>query len=177
MTDKFLRRIGLGALIVVPAVAFGVIEGTSLLIPPTTAETSSRTAEKPDSASVANTLAIAPAPASILPAANATSALINSAPAGQGSADFPIHDADLKSLGAMVDLGDAARSTPDKQRWTRALSIAENLLQGPCDCEQRNWLSHFVTMGNAALSDSPDYYKLAQVMPTLALNDQRNTYY
>ncbi len=176
MKDANFRQWGLAAVLVVSVLAFGVVEGTGLLVPPTSAESPPRP-DVPDSATAVTPPRTTPATVSTVPAGNATVTMANSAPATQGSPDFPIHDSDLKTLGAMVDLGNAAKETPNKEHWTRAIAVAQTLLNGPCDCEQRNWLTHFVDTGNAALADSPDYYKLAQVLPTLALNDQRNSYY
>ena len=75
-------------------------------------------------------------------------------------------------LAAMVDLAGAKDHRPDKKHWEQALAIAQNLSGGPCDCEQRNWLNHFMEMGNYALSDADqDYYQSAQLMATLGRND------
>jgi len=83
-----------------------------------------------------------------------------------------IQDVDLKSLASLVNLAAAKQGSPNKDQWTQAIPIANKLLQGPCDCEQRNWLNQFVTMGNYALAGSPQYYQSARLMDTLPLNDQ-----
>ena len=85
-----------------------------------------------------------------------------------------VPDDDLLRLCALVDLANAANHPPDKEGWKQAIPIAERLQQGPCDCEQRNWLHHFVETGNSALSDSADQYaENAQLMLTLARNDKQ----
>ena len=83
-----------------------------------------------------------------------------------------VPDEDLLKLSGMVELGSAQYDRPDKARWSQALPIASKLLHGPCDCEQRNWLNHFVGLGNEALSDANgQYYQDAKIMATLGRND------
>jgi len=82
-----------------------------------------------------------------------------------------IPDASLYRLSMMVNLAEARDHRPDKAQWEQAVVIAGKLLEGPCDCEQKNWLKHFVEMGNYALSNSDEYYKSAQLMATLPRND------
>jgi hypothetical protein len=85
-----------------------------------------------------------------------------------------IPDEDLLKLSAMVDLADAATHRPDKERWKQAISISQKLMEGPCDCEQRNWLTRFVEMGNFALSDSESEYRgYATMMATMGRNDNQ----
>ena len=85
-----------------------------------------------------------------------------------------VPDDDLLRLSALVDLASAADRPPNKDGWRQAISIAEQLQQGPCDCEQRNWLHHFVETGNSALGgSSSDYAENAQLMLTLARNDKQ----
>ena len=84
-----------------------------------------------------------------------------------------IPDEDLLRLAGMVDLAGASDHRPDKVRWTQALAAAEKLQAGPCDCEQRNWLNHFVEMGNYALSGADEgYAQSARLMATLGRNDR-----
>ncbi len=85
-----------------------------------------------------------------------------------------VPDADLLKLSAMVNLPNADERHIDKNQWAAAVPIAEQLVQGPCDCEQRNWLNHFIEMGNDASPGSDDaYYKLAVLMRKMARNDQQ----
>ena len=85
-----------------------------------------------------------------------------------------VPDADLLKLSAIVNLPNAEERHIDKKQWNRALPIAQRLAQGPCDCEQRNWLVQFIQMGNDALAGSEqDYYRLAGVMRKTARNDKQ----
>ena len=91
-------------------------------------------------------------------------------PAGATS----VPDADLLKLSALVNLPNAEERHIDKERWSRAVPIAQKLAQGPCDCEQRNWLVNFIDMGNSALAGSDDkYYRLAGLMQKMARNDKQ----
>ena len=83
-------------------------------------------------------------------------------------------DEDLLQLSALVDLPNTPDHPADQALWKKATPIAEKLLKGPCDCEQRNWLNHFVEMGNAAQTGSEDQYKEdAKLMATLGRNDSQ----
>ena len=85
-----------------------------------------------------------------------------------------VPDEDLLILTALVDLPNATAHQPDKAKWKQAITAAEQLMQGPCDCEQRNWLSHFVEMGNFALAGSEtEYRRDAALLATLARNDRQ----
>ena len=85
-----------------------------------------------------------------------------------------VPDGHLLKLSAMVNLTNAEERHIDKDQWSRAVPIARRLVQGPCDCEQRNWLNHFIAMGDSALAGSDaDYYKLAGLMRKMARNDQQ----
>lgn len=85
-----------------------------------------------------------------------------------------VPDENLLQLSALVDLPNAANRNIDKSPWPQAVAVAEVLAQGPCDCEQRNWLNHFIEMGNDAISGADDaYYKLADLMVKMARNDKQ----
>ena len=85
-----------------------------------------------------------------------------------------VPDKYLVNLSAMVDLPHAISRPPDKARWAQSIHVAEQLLQGACDCEQRNWLSHFVEVGNLALTGSvEEYHKALAILVTLARNDSQ----
>ena len=87
-----------------------------------------------------------------------------------------VPDDALSQLSNLVDLKHAATQPPDKQRWAQAIPAASKLMEGPCDCDQRNWLKHFVKMGNAAFSDShTDYSEEAQLLSTIRRNDTQVT--
>ena len=112
------------------------------------------------------------------PAPNPTPVSTATAFAASGITPLPtdatsVPDEDLLKLSGLVDLANARYQHPDKARWAQAIPVAQNLLSGPCDCEQRNWLNHFVEMGNDALSNSNDsYYEHANLMVTLGRNDK-----
>ena len=94
------------------------------------------------------------------------------APLPANAASIP--DEDLLKLSAMIDLASARDRDPDKKRWAQALPIAQMLLQGPCDCEQRNWLNHFVEAGNDALTDATDrFHEHVWLVSNLARNDSQ----
>ena len=83
-----------------------------------------------------------------------------------------VPDQALLKLCAMVNIANAVNEAPDKNKWQEALPIAEKLLDYPCDCAQRNWLSHFVELGNDALHGSEqEYNTAAQVLTTLGRNN------
>ena len=85
-----------------------------------------------------------------------------------------IPDEYLLRLSAMVDLPEATKHPPDKNRWRLAIMAAGKLLEGPCDCAQRNWLVRFVEMGNAALSDSGGQYRDSAILiASLGRNDEQ----
>ncbi|MBA3961906.1 MAG: hypothetical protein H0X40_08400 [Chthoniobacterales bacterium] len=85
-----------------------------------------------------------------------------------------VPDKYLLNLSSTVDLPHAGLRPPDKARWAQSIRVAEQLLQGPCDCEQRNWLNHFVAAGNLALTGSvEDYQKELALLVTLARNDSQ----
>ena len=85
-----------------------------------------------------------------------------------------VPDEDLLRLSASVGLANAPDRSIDKERWARVMPVAEKLVQGPCDCEQRNWLNHFIAMGEAARNGADEqYYQLAGLMVKLARNDQQ----
>ncbi len=80
--------------------------------------------------------------------------------------------AQLENLAESVHLKNLST---DRDQWKRALPKAQHLLQGACDCEQRNWLNHFVETGNEALNGSNDYQQSAKFLLTLPKNDKEAT--
>ena len=85
-----------------------------------------------------------------------------------------VPDSYLLQLSTLVDLDNARDQRPNKNRWMQAIPAAGKLLEGPCDCEQRNWLTHFVEMGNFALSNSDnEYHELAALMTGLGRNNNQ----
>lgn len=91
-------------------------------------------------------------------------------PLPKNAASVP--DGDLEKLSLLVDLAESPSQSPNIERWKQVLPIAQNLMNGPCDCTQRIWLTRFVAMGNSALSgSSADYKQSAQLIVTMGRND------
>jgi hypothetical protein len=78
---------------------------------------------------------------------------------------------DLDRLAAAVHLRDPEMGA-SKQVWAVELPIAQSLLQRPCDCDERNWLKHYVKTAQDALSGSEDYVHSIQLLATLRRSDQ-----
>lgn len=119
---------------------------------------------------------VAPVAPAASPATSAVEQAANEEPAVPPLPANATHVPDeyLLKLANMVRLTNADEHLIDKERWGRALPIAERLVQAPCDCEQRNWLNHFISMGNDALAGmDEDYYRTAVLMQKMARNDQQ----
>ena len=85
---------------------------------------------------------------------------------------YTVPDEALLRLCALVNVANSVNEPPDKQQWRDALPIAQKLLVYPCDCAQRNWLSHFVETGTDALQGSEqEYHASAQLLVTLGRNN------
>jgi hypothetical protein len=112
------------------------------------------------------------APASVASGSNlaACPAVARSVSTGQ-----TVLAADLNNLADRVKLDDGALQNVDKAEWAKQLPIAEQLLQGICDCEQRNWLNRFILTANDALAGSSDYFASVQILDHLARNDNEET--
>jgi hypothetical protein len=78
---------------------------------------------------------------------------------------------DLDHLAAAVHLRETGMGA-SKQVWAAELPVAQSLLQRPCDCDQRNWLKHYVKTANDALSGSEDYAHSIQLLATLRRSDR-----
>jgi len=89
--------------------------------------------------------------------------------------DHPVNVSDLQSLAASVHLKKTNLGEMDRSLWKKALPQAQKLLQGACDCEERNWLNHFVETGNAALTDPKEYLESAKLLVSLPKNDDEAT--
>jgi hypothetical protein len=83
-----------------------------------------------------------------------------------------VNTTDLSNLAAAVHLKSATLADIDKNQWKTALPKAKQLLNGACDCEERNWLNHFVETGNEALSSDKEYEPSAKFLLTLPKNDE-----
>jgi hypothetical protein len=84
-----------------------------------------------------------------------------------------VQDSDLQKLADAVKLGRTNTGDVGKDVWAREVPVAQKLLQGLCDCDQRNWLKHFVETGNQAVSGSEQYYQSVQILATLRRNDRQ----
>jgi hypothetical protein len=80
---------------------------------------------------------------------------------------YTVQDSDIGQLAAAVKLGGPAMGVVGKEVWARETPVAEKLLEGLCDCDQRNWLNHFVETGHEAISGSGNYYQSIQLLATL----------
>jgi len=156
MTNKFLIQLTIVAFSAL-IVALVVIARVSS-VTPTTA-----TAELPHETQIVHTdMAIEPQtpshpldePIFVQPFANAVNA------------------SDLDNLAAQVHLKNASLADVDKSQWKKALVKAQQLLQGACDCEERNWLNHFVETGNDALAGSQEFQDSAKLLVSLPKNDE-----
>jgi hypothetical protein len=87
-----------------------------------------------------------------------------------------IEEKDLNALADAVDLEkDIVQGDFRKDKWARALPVAERMVNGPSDCAQRNWLTRFIEAGKAAMDGSPDYYEKVQLVATLHRSNQELT--
>ncbi|HWB61793.1 MAG TPA: hypothetical protein VG733_20085 [Chthoniobacteraceae bacterium] len=108
--------------------------------------------------------------ASVQPVANTFAVKLTPLPANAAT----IPDQYLEQLAMFVDLAGARSQAPNKAVWNEALPAAQKLIAGPCDCEQKIWLTHFIEMGNLALTDSTrEYHETADLMATLGRNDEQ----
>jgi hypothetical protein len=83
-----------------------------------------------------------------------------------------VRASDLQKLALAVHFTGSQANGLNKDLWARQIPNAEKLLQGICDCEQRNWLNRFITTGNFALAGSvEEYYQSARILATLPKSD------
>ena len=95
-----------------------------------------------------------------------------SSPISSPDAAVTVQDSDLQKLAAAVKLGAVNTGDVSKNVWAQQTPMAEKLLRGMCDCDQRNWLNHFVKTGHDAISGSQDYYQSVQVLAQLRFSNQ-----
>jgi len=108
-----------------------------------------------------------PLPKAPAPQPQPPSALIITAPTGQ-----VVSTADIEQLADAVKLGQPAGGDVSKAVWAQETPIAQKMLQGECDCDQRNWLNHFVKTGNYAMTGSEDYFQSVQLLSQLRRGNQ-----
>jgi hypothetical protein len=169
MTNKFLIGIGVSFLFVF-ALGIAAVVGINSL--------SEQTTVISDPATTKPAIAFLPAPPSLVPEAQAqdqpapvVSPVLPTA-AFPAVIPVPVLDSDLASLAAAVKLGGSNTGDAGKEVWARETPIAKKLLRGLCDCDQRNWLNHFVKTGNEAMSGSEDFYQSVQLLAKLRRNNQ-----
>jgi hypothetical protein len=173
MNTRFLVGIGVAfALVFIGGVA-AVVGVNSVADRPSVIDVSPVPSSAPEPA-------IAPAPA----VADSLAALPNPAAASQPIpaqatgplTPQPVLDADLAQLAAAVKLGASSTGDVTKDVWAREVPVAQNLLKGMCDCDQRNWLKHFVETGQEAISGSDHYPESVALLTKLRRgNNDLNT--
>jgi hypothetical protein len=84
----------------------------------------------------------------------------------------PVNTSDLSKLERQVHLKNSDLANVSKSEWEKALPKAKQLLQGACDCEERNWLNHFVETGNDALAGAKEFQDSAKLLASLPKNDE-----
>ena len=90
----------------------------------------------------------------------------------QPSEGLIVHDVDLQSLALAVKLYEPNSGGVSKEVWALETPIAQKMLEGLCDCEQRNWLNHFVLAGQEATSGSADFSATVQLLSQLRRSDE-----
>lgn len=116
-------------------------------------------------------LAVSAAPQTVVAATPAPPSVIPTAPTAPPSTGVVVQNSDIDQLANAVKLGTSNSGTVSKEVWARETPVAEKLLNGMCDCDQRNWLKHFVQTGNEAINGSENYYQSVQLLATLRRSD------
>jgi hypothetical protein len=80
-----------------------------------------------------------------------------------------VQRSDINKLAAAVKLG--TNQSVNKDVWVRETPVAAKLENAMCDCDQRNWLKHFVETGNDAISGSPHFDESLHLLATLRKDD------
>jgi len=86
-----------------------------------------------------------------------------------------VNTSDLSNLAQQVHLKNSNLASVNKSAWEKALPKARQLLQGACDCEERNWLNHFIETGTDAIAGSKEYDDAAKLLVSLPKNDEEAT--
>lgn len=171
MSNRFLIGIA-AAFFAVFAIGIGAVVGIAHMSDQTTiSDVSSSTSAETTRASTA---AFVPFSPKLQDPESATSPVVQ-APAPVGDAGKPtgivVTDSDINQLADAVRLGAQKTGDVGKDVWARETPIAKKLLNGMCDCDQRNWLKHFVLTGQEAISGSENYYQSVQLLATLRRNN------
>ncbi len=158
MTPRFLVGIALAFALVLMGGVGAVMSATSLS----------------DRAAVANGSPIEPGVAGPVAADNPPASssdiravALNSAAGAVTRAPYIVLDSDLAALAAAVKLGTASAGRVSKAVWAQEVPIAQKFLGDMCDCDQRNWLKHFIQTGQEGLSGSNQYLQSVQLLGKL----------
>jgi hypothetical protein len=89
----------------------------------------------------------------------------------QENTAYIVQDSDLQKLVTAIDFKSGPSSDLVKAQWAKELLVANHLVHGVCDCEQRNWLNHFIETGNYAVAGSPAYDHSVRVLASLPSSD------
>jgi len=171
MSNKFLIGIG-AAFFFVFVLGIAAVVGIHSITGQTMVA-SQPAAATPAEPSLPASPAVAPeSPEQPVPAVSPAVTTAVSAPVSPQAVPVPVLDSDLVRLAEAVRLGKANTGDVSKEVWARETPVAEKLLKGLCDCDQRNWLNHFVKTGKEALSGSENYYQSVQVLATLRRSNQ-----
>jgi hypothetical protein len=164
MTTRFLFGIA-AAFFVVFAVGVGAVVGIAHYSDQTTISeiSSASDADRPVTPPVASIDAHALAPEAAAPSSGGLAlAPVSSQPTG-----IPVTSDDINRLAVAVNLGSENTGDVRREVWAKETPVAEQLLNGMCDCDQRNWLKHFVETGKEAVSGSENYHQSIQTLATL----------
>jgi hypothetical protein len=158
MNDKTLIGIGIAA-VATPVMAFWIFNGAGHSAAPAPAAGAVSQAAQPTVATLqkGTTISTLTAP----PAA-----------AGVPAGGIQVTPADQEKLAQMVGLSDKPDQPLNKEKWEKAIPIAQKLANQSADCEQRNWLNQFVVVGNMAIEGSPDFQKYAPVLATMCRDEK-----
>ena len=170
MSNKFLIGIA-AAFFAVFAIGVGAIVGITRLSDETTI--SDVSASTPAETSHVPTPAFVPFEPKVQSVDESTaSAGITATPAETGKpTGIVVSNSDIDQLATAVKLGEQRTGDVGKDVWARETPVAKRLLNGMCDCDQRNWLKHFVMTGDEAVAGSENYYQSVQLLATLRRND------
>jgi hypothetical protein len=80
-----------------------------------------------------------------------------------------VERSDINQLALAVKLGSS--DSVGKDVWARETAIAVKLQKDMCDCDQRNWLNHFVEAGQEEASGSPRFAETLKLLTTLRKDD------
>ncbi|MEJ0000141.1 MAG: hypothetical protein WDO13_13810 [Verrucomicrobiota bacterium] len=168
MSNRFLIGIGI-AFVVIFGIGFAAVIGITSLTDEVTVADYAQT-QKPVDASVSTAVAPSFAPFTA-PAAQHEASATTEVRGTPIVGSQIVLDTDLAKLAAAVKLGGSATGDVSKDVWARQIPVAQKLLKKMCDCDQRNWLNHFVQTGQEAVSGSHHYPESVQLLAKLRRSD------